>query len=102
MVMTDTSRHWTNISSVPQNNPNPFKFVIELQIFIITRTPNRSRRSGLLEWCSYDCRPIFKWSGVDSNPNKQFYSCPNYNTSGKRWCELLCEQILKMMNKLIN
>ncbi|RYR10459.1 hypothetical protein Ahy_B04g072119 [Arachis hypogaea] len=53
-----------------------------------TRTQSRSRRSGVPEWCGCGCRPVLRWSGTDSNPNKPFFGCPNYNTSGKRWCGL--------------
>ncbi|RYR67130.1 hypothetical protein Ahy_A03g013385 [Arachis hypogaea] len=30
----------------------------------------------------------FRWSETYSNPIKPFFSCPNYNTNGKRWCGL--------------
>ncbi|RYR06614.1 hypothetical protein Ahy_B05g073923 [Arachis hypogaea] len=46
-----------------------------------TRTQNRSRRSGVPEWCGCGCRPDLRWSGIDSNPNKLFFSCPNYNVN---------------------
>ncbi|RYR32190.1 hypothetical protein Ahy_A10g046791 [Arachis hypogaea] len=44
-----------------------------------TRTPSKSIRSRLLEWCGYGCWPVLRWSGINSNPNKPFYDCPNYN-----------------------
>ncbi|QHN98248.1 Zinc finger GRF-type protein [Arachis hypogaea] len=53
-----------------------------------SRTQTKSRRSAPPEWCGCGCRPVLRWSGTDSNPNKPFYGCPNYNTSGKRWCGL--------------
>ncbi|RYR29736.1 hypothetical protein Ahy_B01g054225 [Arachis hypogaea] len=49
-----------------------------------TRTPTKSRRPGPPEWCGCGCRPVLRWSGTESNPNKPFYGCPNYN----RWCGL--------------
>ncbi|RYQ88459.1 hypothetical protein Ahy_B09g095637 [Arachis hypogaea] len=51
-----------------------------------TRTQSRSKRSGVPEWCGCCCRPVLRWSRTDSNPNKPNFGCPNYNTSGKRWC----------------
>ncbi|MED6201465.1 hypothetical protein PIB30_095347, partial [Stylosanthes scabra] len=33
-------------------------------------------------------RPILRWSGMKLNPERPFYGCPNYNTTGKRWCRL--------------
>ncbi|MED6211152.1 hypothetical protein PIB30_070892 [Stylosanthes scabra] len=53
-----------------------------------TRTPIRSRATRVSEWGGCGCRPVLRWSGTESNPNKPFYGCPNYNTSGKRWCRL--------------
>ncbi|RYR48715.1 hypothetical protein Ahy_A07g034777 [Arachis hypogaea] len=53
-----------------------------------SRTQTKRRRSVPPEWCGCGCRPVLRWSGTYSNPNKSFYGCPNYNTSGKRWCEL--------------
>ncbi|QHO10826.1 Zinc finger GRF-type protein [Arachis hypogaea] len=52
------------------------------------RTPTKSRRLGPPEWFGYGCRPVLRWFGIESNPNKPFYGCPNYNSSGKRWCRL--------------
>ncbi|QHO38809.1 Zinc finger GRF-type protein [Arachis hypogaea] len=37
-------------------------------------------------WCGCGLRPILRWSGMDSNPERPFYGCSNYNTTGKRWC----------------
>ncbi|RYR54350.1 hypothetical protein Ahy_A06g029604 [Arachis hypogaea] len=37
--------------------------------------------------CGCGLRPIFRWSGTDSNPERPFYGCSNYNTIGKRWCD---------------
>ncbi|MED6113852.1 hypothetical protein PIB30_074713 [Stylosanthes scabra] len=53
-----------------------------------TRTPNRSRANRMPDWCGCGCRPVLRWSGTESNPNKPFFGCPNYNNSGKRWCGL--------------
>ncbi|QHN75982.1 Zinc finger GRF-type protein [Arachis hypogaea] len=47
-----------------------------------------SWRSAVPEWCGCGCRPILQWSGTESHPNKPFFGCPNYNTSGKIWCGL--------------
>ncbi|RYR33246.1 hypothetical protein Ahy_A10g047809 [Arachis hypogaea] len=44
-----------------------------------SRTQTKSRRSVLPEWCGCGCRPVLRWSGTDSNPNKPLYGCPNYN-----------------------
>ena len=46
-----------------------------------TRTQSRSRRSGVPEWCGCGCQRVLRWSGTDSNPNKPFFGCPNYNVS---------------------
>ncbi|QHO39010.1 Zinc finger GRF-type protein [Arachis hypogaea] len=48
----------------------------------------RARRSAVPEWCGCGCRPVLRWSGTESHPNKPFFGCPNYNTSGKNWCGL--------------
>ncbi|QHO25158.1 Zinc finger GRF-type protein [Arachis hypogaea] len=48
----------------------------------------RSRRSAVPEWCGCGCRPVLRWSGTESHPNKSFFGCPNYNTSRKNWCGL--------------
>ncbi|RYQ95441.1 hypothetical protein Ahy_B08g090729 [Arachis hypogaea] len=52
------------------------------------KTENRSRATRVPEWCGCGCRPVLRWSGTHSNPNKPFFGCPNYNTIGKRWCGL--------------
>ncbi|QHN95979.1 Zinc finger GRF-type protein [Arachis hypogaea] len=48
----------------------------------------RSRRSVVPEWCGCGCRPVLRWSGKESHPNKPFFGCSNYNTSEKNWCVL--------------
>ncbi|RYR36415.1 hypothetical protein Ahy_A09g041372 [Arachis hypogaea] len=52
------------------------------------KTQNRSKVTRVPEWCGCGCRPVLRWSGTYSNPNKPFFGCPNYNTIGKRWCDL--------------
>nr|XP_025703404.1 uncharacterized protein LOC112805213 [Arachis hypogaea] len=52
------------------------------------KTQNRSRPTRVPERCGCGCRPVLRWSGTNSNPNKPFFGCPNYNTNGKRWCGL--------------
>ncbi|RYR11251.1 hypothetical protein Ahy_B05g079717 [Arachis hypogaea] len=47
-----------------------------------------SRASSVLERCGCGCRPIFRWSTTEANPNKPFFGCPNYNISEKRGCGL--------------
>ncbi|RYQ92846.1 hypothetical protein Ahy_B09g099092 [Arachis hypogaea] len=47
----------------------------------------KSRKSVLLEWCGCGCRPVLRWSGIDSNPNKPFYGCSNYNVD--KWEEMV-------------
>ncbi|RYR68596.1 hypothetical protein Ahy_A03g015073 [Arachis hypogaea] len=44
-----------------------------------SRTQTKSRRLVPPEWCGCGCRPVLRWSGTDSNLNKPFYGCPNYN-----------------------
>ncbi|MED6113465.1 hypothetical protein PIB30_071001 [Stylosanthes scabra] len=46
-----------------------------------TRTPNRTRATRVLDWCGCGFRPVLRWSGTESNPNKPFFGCPNYNVS---------------------
>ncbi|QHO10453.1 Zinc finger GRF-type protein [Arachis hypogaea] len=48
----------------------------------------RSRRSAIPEWCGCGCRPVLRWSRTETHPNKPFFGCPNYNTSGMNWCGL--------------
>ncbi|MED6139661.1 hypothetical protein PIB30_085958 [Stylosanthes scabra] len=46
---------------------------------------NNNQESG----CSSRSRSsILQWSGTELNPDRPFYGCPNYNTSGQRWCDL--------------
>ncbi|RYR59212.1 hypothetical protein Ahy_A05g025046 [Arachis hypogaea] len=70
------------------------------------RTQSRSRRSGVPEWSGCGCRPVFRWFGTDSNPNKLFFGCPNYNVSYQQverdGVGFLCGQILDKMNQLRN
>ncbi|QHO09398.1 Zinc finger GRF-type protein [Arachis hypogaea] len=47
-----------------------------------------SRASSIPEWCGCGCRPVLRWSTTETNPNKPFFGCPNYNVSGKRLCGL--------------
>ncbi|QHO03195.1 Zinc finger GRF-type protein [Arachis hypogaea] len=62
------------------NNPRSFGSIM--------RRMNRNKDARLPEWCGCGSRPVLRWSTTDSNPGRQFVSCPNYNTVGKRWCGL--------------
>ncbi|RYR25392.1 hypothetical protein Ahy_B02g059107 [Arachis hypogaea] len=44
-----------------------------------TRSQSQSRSARVSKWCGYDCRPVLRWSGTESNPNKLLFGCPNYN-----------------------
>ncbi|QHO02181.1 Zinc finger GRF-type protein [Arachis hypogaea] len=49
---------------------------------------DRGDRGGKVpHWCSCGLRPILWWTGTNSNPERPFYGCSNYNTTGKRWCD---------------
>ncbi|RYR47810.1 hypothetical protein Ahy_A07g033774 [Arachis hypogaea] len=61
------------------NNPRSFGSIM--------RRMNKNRNSRLPEWCGCGSRPVLRWSATDSNPERPFVGCPNYNIS-KRWCEL--------------
>ncbi|QHO13278.1 Zinc finger GRF-type protein [Arachis hypogaea] len=51
------------------------------------KNAHRDRGEKVSYWCGCGLRPILRWwSGTDSNPEKSFYGCPNYNTTCKRWC----------------
>ncbi|QHO37529.1 Zinc finger GRF-type protein [Arachis hypogaea] len=50
------------------------------------KNAHRDRGGKVPHWCNCGLRPILRWSGMDSNPERPFYGCPNYNTTGKRWC----------------
>ncbi|MED6225809.1 hypothetical protein PIB30_097233 [Stylosanthes scabra] len=52
------------------------------------RTSFRGGGSKLPQWCGCGLRPVLRWSGTELNPDRPFYGCPNYNTSGQRWCGL--------------
>ncbi|RYR55615.1 hypothetical protein Ahy_A06g030797 [Arachis hypogaea] len=52
-----------------------------------TRTRSRTRPSRVPERCGCGCRPVLRWSGTNTNPDKPFFDCPNYNTRDKTWCE---------------
>ncbi|RYQ83436.1 hypothetical protein Ahy_B10g102122 [Arachis hypogaea] len=41
----------------------------------------RARRSAVPEWCGCGCRPVLRWLGTESHPNKPFFGCPNYNVN---------------------
>ncbi|RYR12790.1 hypothetical protein Ahy_B04g070146 isoform B [Arachis hypogaea] len=51
------------------------------------RSTTRSRQGRVPDWCGCGCRPVLRWSGTETHPNKPFFSCPNYNVSkgGKTW-----------------
>ncbi|XP_020990277.1 uncharacterized protein LOC110277497 [Arachis duranensis] len=51
-----------------------------------TRTRSRNRPSRVPERCGCGCRPVLRWSGTTTNPDKPFFGCPNYNTRDKTWC----------------
>ncbi|MED6179886.1 hypothetical protein PIB30_004941 [Stylosanthes scabra] len=50
------------------------------------RTPSRERASKVPQWCGSRLWSVLKWSGTELNPDRPFYGCPKYNTSGQRWC----------------
>ncbi|RYR48648.1 hypothetical protein Ahy_A07g034700 [Arachis hypogaea] len=52
------------------------------------RSTTRSKQGRVPDWCGCGCRPMLRWSGTEKHPNKPFFGCPNYNTSGKTWCGL--------------
>ncbi|RYR57286.1 hypothetical protein Ahy_A05g023011 [Arachis hypogaea] len=52
-----------------------------------TRSRSRTRPSRVPERCGCGCRPVLRWSGTNTNLDKSFFGCPNYNTKGKTWCE---------------
>ncbi|QHO53683.1 Zinc finger GRF-type protein [Arachis hypogaea] len=57
---------------------------------------DRGDRGGKVpHWFGCELRPIIRWFGTDSNPERPFYGCSNYNTTGKRWCGFLNGQMLK-------
>ncbi|MED6116549.1 hypothetical protein PIB30_101300 [Stylosanthes scabra] len=70
------------------------------------RSPNRSRPRKVPHWCGCGMRPILRWSGMDANPERPFFGCPNYNTAGNRWCGLFvwadCEEENGMIGKFDN
>ncbi|QHO24464.1 Zinc finger GRF-type protein [Arachis hypogaea] len=52
------------------------------------RPTNRIRAGKLPQWCGCGMHPVLRWSGTNANPERPFLGCPNYNTTGKRWCGL--------------
>ncbi|RYQ95215.1 hypothetical protein Ahy_B08g090276 [Arachis hypogaea] len=50
------------------------------------KNAHRDKSEKVLHWCGCRLRPIFRWFGTDSNPERPFYGCSNYNTVDKRWC----------------
>ncbi|QHO45095.1 Zinc finger GRF-type protein [Arachis hypogaea] len=54
----------------------------------LERNPNRARSGKVPHWCGCGMRPVLRWSGTEANPERPFFGCPNYNSSGNRWCEL--------------
>ncbi|RYR61786.1 hypothetical protein Ahy_A04g018996 [Arachis hypogaea] len=53
-----------------------------------TRRRSQTRSSRVLERCGCDCRPVLRWSGINTNPDNPFFGYPNYNVSfwDKTWC----------------
>ncbi|RYR28538.1 hypothetical protein Ahy_B01g052683 [Arachis hypogaea] len=51
-----------------------------------TRRPSQSKGTQVPEWCGCGKRPMLRWSRTEIHPNKSFFGCPNYNSSGRRWC----------------
>ncbi|RYR73191.1 hypothetical protein Ahy_A02g007531 [Arachis hypogaea] len=76
-------------ASGSSNNPRSFGSIM--------RRMNRNREARLPEWCACGSRPVLHWSGTDSNPERLFLDCPNYNTVGKKWCGLFLwvDKVLK-------
>ncbi|QHN79047.1 F-box protein [Arachis hypogaea] len=50
------------------------------------KNAHRDRGGKVPHWCGCGLRPILRWSGTDSNSERPFYGCSNYNTTGKKWC----------------
>ncbi|RYR51336.1 hypothetical protein Ahy_A06g026355 [Arachis hypogaea] len=44
-----------------------------------TRSRSWTRLSRVPERCECGCRPVLRWSGTNTNPDKPFFGCPNYN-----------------------
>ncbi|RYR31368.1 hypothetical protein Ahy_B01g056184 isoform A [Arachis hypogaea] len=44
-------------------------------------------------WCGCGLRPILWWSGTDSNPERPFYGCSNYNVSWLNYCKLITTDV---------
>ncbi|RYQ85824.1 hypothetical protein Ahy_B10g105442 [Arachis hypogaea] len=44
-----------------------------------TRRPSQSRGTRVPERCGCGKRPVLRWSGTETHPNKPFFECPNYN-----------------------
>ncbi|RYQ87732.1 hypothetical protein Ahy_B09g095268 [Arachis hypogaea] len=42
---------------------------------------SRTRPSRVPERCGCGCRPVLRWSKTNTNPDKPFFCCPNYNSS---------------------
>ncbi|MED6120265.1 hypothetical protein PIB30_019248 [Stylosanthes scabra] len=52
------------------------------------KTPSSGRVTKVPQWCGRGLRPVLRWSGTELNPDRPFYGCANYNSSGQRWCGL--------------
>ncbi|QHO40475.1 Zinc finger GRF-type protein [Arachis hypogaea] len=50
------------------------------------RNLNGGRLEKILDWCGCGMRPVLRWSGTNTNPDRPFYGCPNYNSSERMWC----------------
>ncbi|MED6135530.1 hypothetical protein PIB30_047343 [Stylosanthes scabra] len=50
------------------------------------KSPRRSRGGKVPQWCHCGMRLVLRWYGTDLNPDRPFYGCPKYNTSGNQWC----------------
>ncbi|MED6174956.1 hypothetical protein PIB30_073915 [Stylosanthes scabra] len=63
----------------------------------LAKTPNRARSGKVSQWCGCGMRPVLRWSGTESNPERPFFGCPNYNL-GRGGVASLCGHILKKKN----
>ncbi|RYR54798.1 hypothetical protein Ahy_A06g030072 [Arachis hypogaea] len=69
----------TSNAAGSSNNPRSFGSIM--------RRMNRNREARLPEWCACGSRPVLRWSGTDSNPERPFLSCPNYNVKDVIACD---------------
>ncbi|QHO57315.1 Zinc finger GRF-type protein [Arachis hypogaea] len=87
LLLTASQRNLAHLYLFCSEKP-PVSTTIECTPVVIRRVGHDGAKSSHHYSHSHRSRPVLRWSGTDSNPERPFLGCPNYNTMGKKWCGL--------------